>query len=192
MKYDQEHEHICPYQPFQSARRKKPQTGFTLPEVLIAVVIIGILAAIAAVGWQSFWNARVLTAAQDEVFQAMRQAQIQAIRTRSSWRTSIAEPNNMVQWAVHPTAASLTDISWQMLMPGIHIDPRETTLPQNNGIYRTEFSHQGHIPPPFGRLTLMIDNGGRMRRCVFTSTLLGTIRKAGNRAQPDQGGRYCY
>jgi prepilin-type N-terminal cleavage/methylation domain-containing protein len=166
--------------------------GFTLPELLVVIAIIGILAAIVSVSVQGIWNARVLAAAQDEVFQAIRQTQVQAIRTRSTWRTSFRDLGNTTQWAIHSANVPLTQATWHDLMPNVRIDTHETTLPRTNGIYRVEYDQRGHIPPPLGRLTLFIQNGGNLKRCVFTSTILGALRKAKNRPQPDSSGRYCY
>jgi prepilin-type N-terminal cleavage/methylation domain-containing protein len=168
------------------------EAGFTLLEMLVVIAIVGILAAIVSVSVQGIWNARVLAAAQDEVFQAMRQAQVQAVRTRSTWRASFRNLDSAAQWAIHPASVMPTQINWYDFKPNIRIDPAETTLPRTNAIYRLEFNHRGHVPPPLGRLTLLIQNGGNLRRCVFTSTILGTLRKAKNRSQPDQSGRYCY
>jgi prepilin-type N-terminal cleavage/methylation domain-containing protein len=155
-----------------------PVNGFTLPEVLIVIVLVGLLAAIAAVGWQSFWHTRLLTAAQDEVFQAMRQAQVQARRTHSDWQASFQNLAHAAQWTAHPSNTTLTEVTWNTFMPGIQIDETKTTLPRSSSIYRVEFDHRGHVPPHFGRLTLQIRNGGSARRCVFVSTLLGTLRKS--------------
>ncbi|GAB4230235.1 MAG: hypothetical protein Kow00121_59030 [Elainellaceae cyanobacterium] len=169
-----------------------PSKGFTLPETLVVVTIVGILASTAVAGWLGFANSRYLAAAQDEVFQIVRQAQIQAERTHANWKASFRETGGAVQLAVHPTTALNTAIDWQSLRSGIHIDPAETTLLPANSTYQIEFDYRGHILPPFGRLTLSIDGGGHMRRCVFTSTILGAVRKGSNRDRPDSTGRYCY
>lgn len=153
--------------------------GFTLPEALIVVVLAGILAAMATISWQSFWHARLLTAAQDEVFQALRQAQTQAIRTHTSWSTSFQTANGVMQWSVHQVNVLSTGMNWQALDSRVQIDPDKTTLAQSSSVYRVNFNYRGHVSvASLGKLALQIKNGGSLRRCVVVSTLLGTMRKA--------------
>lgn len=166
--------------------------GFTLPEAIAVVAIVGALMAIAAPGWLAFQNAQELSAAQDRVFQSMRQTQVEAIENSATWQTSVRDLNGLVQIAVHPSTALTTGLVWQSLDPDIRIDTRETTLATSGGVYRVQFNHKGQVNGQLGRITLSINNGSRTRRCVVVSTLLGSLRKSSNRPTPDQGGRYCY
>jgi prepilin-type N-terminal cleavage/methylation domain-containing protein len=62
---------------------KKGDRGFTLLEVLIVVVVLGIFASIAAPGWLGFINRQRVRTVNDRVFQTLRIAQSEAKRTKS-------------------------------------------------------------------------------------------------------------
>jgi prepilin-type N-terminal cleavage/methylation domain-containing protein len=150
--------------------------GITLPEVLVVIVIVGILMAILAPGWLGLQTNNLLKTAQDEAFQAMRQAQMQALNTNQTWRVGFRQAER-VEWATFP-ASSQSGAHWHSLLSGVRIALDETTLRQDSQIYFVEFNYKGHVTPPFGRLSLASNRGDRKRRCVFVSTLLGVLRKA--------------
>jgi type II secretory pathway pseudopilin PulG len=159
-----------------------------MPELLVIVVIVGILMAIAAPAWNSFLNTRRLNAAQEELFQAIRQAQAQANLTQRTWQASFQESNGLIEFAVH---AENSAPIWQTSTPTIHLDRSETTLSPNGNGYRVQFSRLGLVNGQLGRLTL-IGDGSRSRRCIIVSTLLGLVKRGKDNPNPDATGRYCY
>lgn len=158
--------------------RNHSQTGFTLIEVLTSIAIVGALVAIAAPGWRAFHLNLKLNAAQDTVFQAMRQAQAEAIRSHLVWQLSLRQQNNKVQWAIHPSSLAPTNATWEDLLPEIQIDTGTTTLNQQNATYYLRFNGQGRVSGQLGRVNLKIQNSDRHIRCIYASTLLGTLRRA--------------
>jgi prepilin-type N-terminal cleavage/methylation domain-containing protein len=158
--------------------RRSSEAGLTLIETLVALVIAGILAAILAPGWLGLQTNTLLNAAQDEAFQAIRQTQVKALQTRQPWQVGFRELNRQVEWAVYRSDSAASAIPWQPLRSGVQIARNQTTLSQNGTGYFVEFNNRGNVTPPFGRLTLVSSRGGRSQRCVFVSTLLGTLRKA--------------
>lgn len=171
--------------------QKSATGGYTLLEQMIVVVMMGILSAIAAPGWLHFANIQRLNTAQYEVYQAMQAAQSNAKLKKADWQASFREQDQLVQWAVHPETVTPVTANWQSLDPNIRLDD-ETTLQSSNGVYKVEFNFKGHVKPPFGRLTLTTKQGGKAKRCVFVSTLLGTLRMDKENPQPNQNGQYCY
>ncbi len=160
---------------------RRGAAGFTLLELLVILFIVGLLAAIAAPTWLGFADGYRLNNGIGAIVLGMRQAQTQAVHTRKDWRFSLREVNGVVQWTIHPDTASPGASPWHSLDANIRMDPSLTTLFQNSGIRRLEFNHFGRVNGQLGRVTLMTSSGGRTRRCVFASTLLGVLRTAKDR-----------
>lgn len=160
-------------------------------ELLVTIAMIGVLSAIAAPSWSAFVNIQSLNAAHDQVYRSLQEAKSQSVRQKLNWQVSFREQNGISQWAVHPQTANLTLLNWHNLSPRVQIDDAETTLAQSSGIWRVQFNYKGNINGQLGRLTLSSRNGGKAKRCVITSTLIGAIRTA-KENRTAQNGRFCY
>jgi prepilin-type N-terminal cleavage/methylation domain-containing protein len=168
--------------------RDNSTAGFTLLELLVALVMLGVLAAIAAPSWQAFLNRQRLNTAQNQVMEVLKQAQQSAKQHHIPYQASFREQANRVQWAIHPTQADPMTVPWNALEEGIKLDA-ETTLARDNSIYRMQFNHRGEVNGQLGRVTLSLTSGGGVKRCVFVSNLLGAMRTGENR--PTRQGNPC-
>lgn len=168
----------------------RSRNGFTLLETIVVLLIIGILFAIAAPAWNHLLTTQRLNTAQDEILQAIRIAQNNARLNRIDWQFSLRDANGVVQWAIHSDAASPTDAAWHNLNSNVQLDG-ETTLDEEDGVRRVEFSDRGTVSSPLGRVTLSGKVGSRAKRCVIVSTLLGAIRRGTDHSSA-RDGKYCY
>ena len=164
--------------------------GFTLLETLSVILMIGTLSAIATPRWLAFIDVQRLNTAQGQVYRAMRQAQRQASKESLNWQASFREQNGIVQWAVHPATVNPSDANWNNLNSNIILD-LETTLQESNGVNRIQFDYRGNIVGLPRRITLSSKHGGKAKRCVFISTILGAMRMAKERPNPEND-KYCY
>ena len=157
--------------------------GFTLIEILVTIMIVGILSAIAAPSWLNFLNQQRLSVAQNELYRAMTQAKSNATRDKLTWQVSFRENNQMVQWAIHPATILPDNAHWQSLDRKIRLDRGNTTFRQDSSsseyeIKATQFNYLGAIDgqQALGRITITTGSRNQMKRCVFLSTLIGGMR----------------
>lgn len=160
-------------------RRKRPTTtaGFTLPEILIVVVMAGILALIAAPSWVGLVNNRRATAARDEVIQVIRQAQDQAERDRAirTFRlTANASPPLMqVQRPTNTTPETLVSETVGGQGTPQNILRVGTSAGNNLTLTYNATGALDSLPASPTVITVVVGNS---RRCVRIENLLGTMR----------------
>ena len=158
-------------------QNNRSNSGFTFIEMITALLMIGILSAIAAPSWFALIKTQHLNIAQDQVYRAMREAQSQAKKEKLTYHASFREENNNVQWAVHPATIDPSNAKWNDLDDSVQLDAN-STLQLSNGVRRVRFDDIGGVIPPLGKITLSSKSGGTAKRCVIVSTILGAMRTA--------------
>jgi prepilin-type N-terminal cleavage/methylation domain-containing protein len=170
--------------------------GFTIIEVLIVMVMIGILSAIAAPGWLTFVSNQRLKSASNQALLAAREAQVKSKQQHRTWQVSFRDSGGSLQYWVHPAEASSNPV-WQGLLEGdsteIQIDPATSTLSADCSIadYCIKFQDRGILdsgwledqPEPssddmVGQITFQRRDAvnDQQRRCLVVTSLLGSIQ----------------
>lgn len=166
-------------------------SGFTLLEILIVLVIAGLLIAIGAPSFFGWINRSSLGTARNEVHMALRQAQREAMQRRENWQFSLREQGSHLEWAIHAKAIAPAQVkTWHHLNPYVQLDPDDTTLVESQGVHYIYFKYTGDVSH-IRTITFQGRHGGKARRCVVVSTLIGATRKGENHTKP-KNNRYCY
>lgn len=173
--------------------RYSKSLGFTLLEVLVVMIMVGILSAIAAPSWLGFVNNQRINASQTKIFQAIKVAQSDAkIRSSSNTnRTRITftagQTTNAYQIDNVRTSAGLQSLEPSVRIANVTsggslippVTPTNLT-PTVGSTYGIEFDSRGLLYDPGNLLVypicinLSVDNSPRIR-WIAIRTLLGAI-----------------
>jgi len=173
---------------FPKTASKKNEAGYTLIELLIIVLILGIFASIAAPSWLGFINRQRVRTVNDRVFQSLRLAQSEAKRTKSD-RVVTFNPGT----ATDPPTATVNTVP--LLTPplqtvtfdgGGEIKPGTIALVPN--ATSITFDYLGNVrdglpivAPNISRFVVSVSpanspaNGGG-RQCAIVETIIGGMR----------------
>ncbi len=167
----------------KNPRPKRNSTdGFTLIELIVVIVMIGVLFSIALPSWVSFLNNRRVGSARDEILQTLRQTQAEAVRTRREKTVSfstIASPPQITGFEGQPTPLGQGKFTAGMI--GLQITPTAATSItfRSTGALLNR-ANPGDLPVT---ITVSAPANGNSKSCVIIETLLGSMRSV-NKGDP--------
>jgi prepilin-type N-terminal cleavage/methylation domain-containing protein len=146
---------------------RKSNSGFTLVEMMVVVIIVGVVAAIAVPNFLGLLNRNRANAAMRQVEGALKEAQKQSIRTGKSCSIDIDTTNKAIK---NPSTNGCL-LSERVLNDSVELKSSRTTI---------GFSGKGNItingtnPAPV--FVMSIPNNTNIQKCVTMESVLGSIR----------------
>ncbi|MBN3886887.1 MAG: prepilin-type N-terminal cleavage/methylation domain-containing protein [Nostoc sp.] len=158
--------------------------GFSLIELVVVMLLVGILSAIAAPGWLAFVNRQQVNKANDAVFAALQQAQREAKNKKLSYSVSFQKNTTTqnVEVAIYRTNAAIATWTWKSLGADVGVSSDKFLLGANlsgeNAANSTTNSPVSY-PPPSTPTKITFDYMGTLPNASFGTVTAPSTEPAG-------------
>ena len=137
--------------------------GFTMAEMIVVLLMIGILSVIAAPGWSAFINRQRLNQANGAVASVIQETRLQAKSTKGTYSISFRVEDNIPEYIIYPGTNLPADPVWIALGDTMTLKSREVFLYTNlNPLteYNTTTADRQIVQTTLGTGTITFDSQG--------------------------------
>jgi prepilin-type N-terminal cleavage/methylation domain-containing protein len=145
---------------------RKSNSGFTLIEMMVVVIIIGVIAAIATPNFLGMLNRNRINDAAQQVEGALKEAQRQALRNGKPCTVDIDRTNKKIK---NPSTNGC-------LLSNRDLSKIDSSIQLDSSTASIGFSGKGNITVTQPTIVVSMTNGSNLQKCVVLDGLFATMR----------------